>query len=63
MRGGKDYDSTFGTRMTGKGPIAWMIGRRFEVACERLGFNVKSAPITTEHFRPPQPASAQLDLF
>jgi len=63
MRGGKDYDSTFGTRMTGKGPIAWMIGRRFEVACERLGFNVKSAPITTEHFRPPQPALAQLDLF
>jgi DNA repair photolyase len=63
MRGGKDYDSTFGTRMTGKGPIAWMIGRRFEVACERLGLNVKSAPITTEHFRPPQPASAQLDLF
>jgi DNA repair photolyase len=63
MRGGKDYDSTFGTRMTGKGPVAWMIGRRFEVACERLGFNVKSAPITTEHFRPPQPASAQLDLF
>ena len=63
MRGGKDYDSTFGTRMTGKGPIAWMIGRRFEVACERLGLNVKSAPITTEHFRPPQPASAQLDLI
>jgi DNA repair photolyase len=63
MRGGKDYDSTFGTRMTGKGPIAWMIGRRFEIACERLGFNLKSAPITTEHFRPPQPASAQLDLF
>jgi DNA repair photolyase len=63
MRGGKDYDSTFGTRMTGKGPIAWMIGRRFEIACERLGFNVTSAPVTTEHFRPPQPASAQLDLF
>jgi DNA repair photolyase len=63
MRGGKDYDSAFGTRMTGKGPIAWMIGRRFEIACERLGFNLKSAPITTEHFRPPQSASAQLDLF
>jgi DNA repair photolyase len=63
MRGGKDYDSTFGTRMTGKGPIAWMIGRRFEIACERLGFNLKSVPITTEYFRPPQPASAQLDLF
>jgi DNA repair photolyase len=63
MRDGKDYDSTFGARMTGKGPIAWMIGRRFEIACERLGFNLKSAPITTEHFRPPQPVSAQLDLF
>ena len=63
MRGGKDYDSTFGTRMTGKGPIAWMIGRRFEVACERLGFNVTSARTTTEHFRRPRPASEQLDLF
>jgi DNA repair photolyase len=63
MRGGKDYDSTFGTRMTGKGPIAWMIGRRFEVACERLGFNGTSVKTTTEHFRPPRPSAAQLDLF
>jgi DNA repair photolyase len=62
-RGGKDYDSTFGKRMTGAGPIAWMIGRRFEVACERLGFNATSVKTTTEHFRPPQPATAQLDLF
>src|SRR6202167_2780529 len=36
MRGGKDYDSNFGTRMTGSGPLAWMIGPRFEIACERL---------------------------
>ena len=63
MRGGKDYDSTFGKRMTGKGPIAWMIGRRFEVACERLGFNATSVKTTTEHFRRPRPATAQLDLF
>ena len=56
MRGGKDYDSTFGMRMTGSGPIAWMIGRRFEVACERLGFNATSVKTTTAHFRPPQPA-------
>ena len=39
MRGGKDYDSTWGKRMTGSGPYAWMIGRRFEAACERLGLN------------------------
>jgi DNA repair photolyase len=63
MRGGKDYDSTFGSRMTGKGPIAWMIGRRFEVACERLGFNATSVKTTTEHFRPPHAASEQLNLF
>jgi DNA repair photolyase len=63
MRGGKAYDSTFGTRMTGTGPIAWMIGRRFEVAAERLGFNTTTVKTTTEHFRPPLPAAAQLDLF
>src|SRR6201997_4277661 len=62
-RGGKDYDSTWGKRMTGSGPIAWMIGRRFEVACERLGFNLTSVKTTTEHFRPPRPAAEQLDLF
>ena len=62
-RGGKDYDSTFGKRMTGSGPIAWMIGRRFEVACERLGFNATKVKITTEHFQPPRPATEQLDLF
>jgi len=62
-RGGKDYDSTWGKRQTGTGPVAWMIGRRFEVACERLGFNATKRNITTEHFQPPRPASRQLDLF
>ena len=63
MRGGKDYDSSFGQRMTGSGPIAWMIGRRFEIACERLGFNTTKVATTTAHFQPPKPASDQLDLF
>jgi DNA repair photolyase len=63
MRGGKDYDSTFGQRQTGTGPIAWMIGRRFEVACEKLGLNAAKHKITTEHFRPPRPGAKQLDLF
>jgi DNA repair photolyase len=62
MRGGKDYDSTFGMRMTGSGPIAWMIGRRFEVACERLGLNKSKVSTTIAHFRP-RPASQQLNLF
>jgi DNA repair photolyase len=62
-RGGKDYDSTWGKRMTGSGPVAWMIGRRFEVACERLGFNKTRASTTTEHFRPPRPPAQQLSLL
>jgi len=62
-RGGKDYDSSWGKRQTGSGPIAWMIGRRFEVACERLGFNSTSVKMSTEHFRAPRPASEQLNLL
>jgi DNA repair photolyase len=62
-RGGKDYDATFGKRMTGGGPYAWMIGKRFETTCSRLGLNVHKTELTTEHFKPPQPASEQLSLF
>lgn len=63
MRGGKDYDSSFGKRMTGSGPYAWMLGRRFETACARLGLNRHKAALTTEHFLPPVPKEAQLSLF
>ena len=62
-RGGKDYDATFGKRMTGGGPYAWMIGKRFETTCARLGLNNRRTELTTEHFQPPRPASQQLDLF
>ena len=62
-RGGKDYDSSWGKRQTGSGPIAWMIGRRYEVACERLGFNSTSVKTTIEHFKPQRPSAEQLDLF
>jgi DNA repair photolyase len=63
MRGGKDYDSKWNTRMTGTGPYAWMIGRRFEVACEKLGLNVTRTVLTTRHFKKPQADTAQLSLF
>ena len=63
MRGGKDYDSTWGTRMKGTGPYAWMIGRRFEMACEKFGLNVARRSLTTEHFRKPKLGSEQLNLF
>ena len=65
MRGGKDYDAQWGKRMTGSGPYAWMIGRRFERACERLGLNVRKAKLTTDHFKPPNRRAEvnQLSLF
>jgi DNA repair photolyase len=62
-RGGKDYDSSWGKRMTGGGPVAWMIGRRFELACEKLGFNKTRTRLTTEHFDPPRRAPEQLSLL
>ena len=38
----------FRPRMKGDGPYAWMIGRRFEVAAERLGFShVSCAPTSS----------------
>ncbi|ACI94082.1 radical SAM [Afipia carboxidovorans OM5] len=63
MRGGKDYDSQWGSRMKGTGPIAWMIGRRFEIACERLGLNRKRVKLSTAHFVQPAKSGEQLDLF
>jgi DNA repair photolyase len=62
-RGGKDYDSSWGKRMTGGGPVAWMIGRRFELACEKLGFNKTRTRLTTEHFKPPNSGPEQLSLL
>jgi DNA repair photolyase len=62
-RGGQEYDAKWGERMTGSGPIAWMIGRRFEAACERLGLNKRKLKMTTEHFAPTIKRPQQLALF
>ncbi len=63
LHGGKDYDSTWGKRQTGAGPYAWSIGRRFELACERLGLNKKRSKLSVAHFHPPAANRRQLDLF
>jgi DNA repair photolyase len=63
MRGGRDYDSQWGTRMKGTGPMAWMIGRRFEIACEKLGLNKRRSKLTTDHFVRPKASGQQLSLF
>ncbi len=62
-RGGKDYDAEWGVRQTGVGPYAWMIGRRFETAAERLGMNKRSLKLRTDLFRPPVKETGQLSLF
>jgi len=38
-RGGKDYDSRFGSRMRGEGQFAKLLAQRFQLACKRLGYN------------------------
>ena len=55
MRGGKDYDSDFATRMKGSGTWAELIGQRFRKAANRIGFNAKKLHFKTADFRPPAP--------
>jgi DNA repair photolyase len=65
-RGGKDYDAQWGKRMAGSGPYAWMIGRRFEIAAARLGFNESRARLRCDLFHPPESEAKgpkQLSLF
>ena len=62
-RGGKLYDAKWGERMVGEGPYAWMIGRRLELAAERLGFNKQSVELRTDLFTPPVLPGQQLRLL
>jgi DNA repair photolyase len=65
MRGGKDYDSRYGTRMRGEGPFADLIAMRFAKAYKRIGFG-RLPPLDTSRFiapEPPRPPSPQGELF
>jgi DNA repair photolyase len=63
IRGGRDNDPQFGSRMRGKGPFADLVRRRFDVACRRVSLNTaRSTPLDTSLFRPPELPGAQLDL-
>ncbi len=42
-RGGKDYDSRFGTRMRGEGHFADLLAQRFRLASRRLGLDKRSS--------------------
>ena len=62
MRGGKDYDSRFGSRMRGEGPFADLIAQRFRKAEARLGFP-GMPPLDTSRFIPPRKITPQGELF
>jgi len=63
-RGGKDYDSQFGTRMRGTGPYAELLRTRFDLAKRKLGYAgaEERYELDTKLFRPPTPATPQLSL-
>jgi DNA repair photolyase len=63
IRGGREYDSNFGTRMTGTGPYAWITGRRFQLACEKLGINEARVTLSTDLFTKPERQAKQLTLI
>ncbi|MGL4728550.1 MAG: PA0069 family radical SAM protein [Bosea sp. (in: a-proteobacteria)] len=62
-RGGKDYDPSWGQRQTGTGPLAWLIGRRFEQAAQRSGYRATRTKLRNDLFSPPVEQQAQLSLF
>ena len=67
-RGGRENDPNFGTRMTGSGNFVDLIGKRFELACKRLGLNSEDDHMASRHgldcsrFTPPS-SGGQLQLF
>lgn len=62
-RNGKDYESEWGVRQSGSGPYAWMMGRRFELAAQRLGFSKRRMKLRTDLFTPPGGRGRQMELF
>jgi len=63
MRGGKDNDSRFGTRMTGQGPWAELLRQRVRKACARLGLNQQRVDFDFSRFRAPPAQPGQGQLF
>jgi DNA repair photolyase len=63
MRGGKDYDSQWNTRMKGTGAYAEVIARRFHLAVKKLGLNQPSKPLVINSFRRPPRIGDQLSLL
>lgn len=62
MHGGKEYDSTFGSRMRGSGPFADLLEQRFRIAHDRLGYG-RLPRLNTAAFKVPEGPGTQRSLF
>jgi hypothetical protein len=53
LRGGRDNDPNFFTRMRGQGAWAELISTRFEIAAKKFGLRRAKFPLRTDLFLPP----------
>ncbi|HWW64314.1 MAG TPA: PA0069 family radical SAM protein [Sphingomonadaceae bacterium] len=60
LRGGRDNDPNFHTRMRGQGPWADLLRTRFAIACRKHGLNNSRIRPRTDLFRPPEGAQLRL---
>ena len=63
MRGGRDYDSRYGTRMRGEGVWADLLAQRLKKATARYGLDRERLELDLTKFRPPASPGGQRDLF
>jgi DNA repair photolyase len=61
LRGGRDNDPNWFTRMRGQGPWADLLETRFKLAAKKHGFGEQRIALRTDLFQPPQ--GPQLRLF
>ncbi len=60
LRGGRDNDPNFFTRMRGQGPWAELLKARFERAIRKHELNLERRPLRTDLFVPPEGAQMRL---
>ncbi|WP_299348271.1 PA0069 family radical SAM protein [uncultured Maritalea sp.] len=63
VRGGRNNDPRFGSRMSGQGPYAYALQRRFELAMNRNGLKKRLPHLRTDLFTQPEVPEDQLSLF
>ncbi len=68
LRGGRDNDPNFGSRMRGQGEFAELLSKRFALAKRRIGYDardrmLRNALLDTSLFQVPAAGGGQMALF